>query len=132
MSTQEVLSSSETMELFQKYVIPNYRRHPVCLVRGEGSGAPLERTGLDTVAASRLWIEDHAGAPFFYFLHLFEPHTPYEPPEPFRSRYPSAYDGEIAAADAAVGEFLDVLKRVGVYEKAIVVLVMGFAILAMV
>jgi predicted acetylornithine/succinylornithine family transaminase len=37
MSTQELLSSPATMELFEKFVIPNYRRYPVCLVRGEGS-----------------------------------------------------------------------------------------------
>ena len=37
MSTHSVLNSSETMELFRKYVIPNYTRYPICLVRGEGS-----------------------------------------------------------------------------------------------
>src|SRR5262245_45602863 len=30
-------SSAETIAQFEKYVIPNYRRYPVCLVRGEGS-----------------------------------------------------------------------------------------------
>jgi len=37
MATAEALSSTETIELFKKYVIPNYNRYPVCLVRGEGS-----------------------------------------------------------------------------------------------
>lgn len=37
MSTHSVLNSSETMELFRQYVIPNYTRYPICLVRGEGS-----------------------------------------------------------------------------------------------
>src|SRR4051794_12971679 len=56
----------------------------------------------------------HQTQPFFYSPHLFEPHTPYDPPEPFRTRYASRpYDGEIAAADAIVGRFLDYLKRSG-------------------
>lgn len=37
MSTTALSSSAETIELFNQYVIPNYRRYPVCLVRGEGS-----------------------------------------------------------------------------------------------
>ncbi len=37
MATTTSLSSSETVELFQRYVIPNYTRYPINLVRGEGS-----------------------------------------------------------------------------------------------
>ena len=92
------------------------------LIAGEGAGAALERAGRDTVKAARGWIGEHSDQPFFYFLHLFEPHSPYDPPEPFRSRFPLAYDGEIATADAAVGDFLAVLKQTGVYDRAIIVL----------
>jgi predicted acetylornithine/succinylornithine family transaminase len=35
--SQPTLTSHETLEIFQRYVIPNYRRFPVVLVRGEGS-----------------------------------------------------------------------------------------------
>src|SRR5262249_57626235 len=59
----------------------------------------------------------------FLFLHLYEPHSPYEPPEPFKSRYAALpYDGEIAAADAIVGHFVGELKRRGLYDRSIVVL----------
>ena len=61
--------------------------------------------------------------PFFLFLHIYEPHFPYEPPEPFRSRYGATYDGEVAASDAVVGEFLGQLKRDGIYDRAIILLV---------
>src|SRR5262249_60081902 len=61
-----------------------------------------------------------AGKPFFAFLHLYEPHTPYEPPEPYKSRYREPYDGEIAAADAIVGKFLSLLKENSLYEKALI------------
>jgi acetylornithine/N-succinyldiaminopimelate aminotransferase len=37
MATSATLSSAETIELFQKYIVPNYLRFPVCLVRGSGS-----------------------------------------------------------------------------------------------
>jgi len=37
MSLAETRSSQDTIAQFQRYVIPNYRRYPVCIVRGEGS-----------------------------------------------------------------------------------------------
>ncbi len=55
-------------------------------------------------------------------LHLYEPHAPYRPPEPWRSRHSDPYDGEIATADALVGDFLAELDRRGLYERALVVL----------
>ena len=59
-------------------------------------------------------------SPFFLFLHLYEPHTPYAPPEPFASRYAGRpYDGEIATADAIVGGVLAELKEQGIYDRAI-------------
>src|SRR6185295_2674499 len=60
---------------------------------------------------------------FFLFVHLYEPHSPYEPPEPWRSRFKEPYDGEIAAADAAVGTLLRNLDDWGIYEKSAVLLV---------
>jgi len=81
-----------------------------------------ERRGTETAGRLQAWIETVAGRPFFAFLHLYDPHTPYEPPEPFRSRYAGRpYDGEIAAADAAVGGFLDFLKAKGLYDRSIIV-----------
>ena len=37
MATVEAMSSAETIEMFKQYVVPNYRRYPVSLARGEGS-----------------------------------------------------------------------------------------------
>jgi arylsulfatase A-like enzyme/Flp pilus assembly protein TadD len=84
-----------------------------------------ERNGGATADAALGWISTRVSTmpaqPFFFFLHLYEPHVPYAPPEPFRSRYANAYDGEIAAADAIVGKFLDRLKALGVYDRALIV-----------
>jgi arylsulfatase A-like enzyme/Flp pilus assembly protein TadD len=86
-----------------------------------GAFAEYQRRGDVTVTLAQEWIDAHRTAPFFFFLHLYEPHVPYDPPEPFRSRYPLAYDGEIASADAIVGSFLDHLRAVGLYDRALVI-----------
>ncbi|HWW61172.1 MAG TPA: sulfatase, partial [Thermoanaerobaculia bacterium] len=82
----------------------------------------VQRKGSETAAIARTWIAGHERAPFFFFLHLYEPHTPYDPPEPYRSRYASHYDGEIAHADEIVGTFLDALRKDGVYDDALIII----------
>jgi len=81
----------------------------------------VQRDGRETLHVLQKWLEGQTGKPFFAFLHLYEPHTPYTPPEPFFSRYANHYDGEIAYADAIVGEFLDDLKQKGAYDKSLIV-----------
>ena len=60
-------------------------------------------------------------------MHLYDPHSPYVPPEPYRSRFPStligAYDGEIAATDAQVGRLVDFLAANGRLENTVIVVV---------
>jgi arylsulfatase A-like enzyme/predicted Zn-dependent protease len=67
-----------------------------------------ERSGAETVAAARRWLQEQpADARWFCWVHLFEPHFPYTPPEPFASRFAgSPYAGEVAATDAALGPLL--------------------------
>lgn len=83
-----------------------------------------QRSGRETLGVAREWLRSLGdGKPFFLFFHLYEPHTPYTPPEPFATRYrASPYDGEIAEADAVVGELLQELKDRGIYDKALIVL----------
>lgn len=82
----------------------------------------LQRTGTETLVAASGWLEGVADAPFFLFLHLYEPHAPYQPPAPFAGRYDDPYDGEVAAADRVVGELLGRLEELGLYEGALVIL----------
>jgi choline-sulfatase len=82
----------------------------------------LQRSGFETAAVAKRWIGEHQARPFFFFLHLFEPHSPYEPIEPYRSKFRSAYDGEIATADQIAGEFLADLRERGIYDKALIIL----------
>jgi arylsulfatase A-like enzyme/Flp pilus assembly protein TadD len=83
----------------------------------------VQRPGLVTKGFLEEWIAARGKRPFFAFLHLYEPHSPYDPPEPFATRYsPDRYLGEIAAADSVVGRFLAFLKEKGLYDEALVVL----------
>jgi arylsulfatase A-like enzyme/Tfp pilus assembly protein PilF len=90
-------------------------------------GAALDsgqRPGAETTERAIAWLRQHASGPVFLFLHLYEPHTPFTPPEPFKSRYASSpYDGEIATADASVGRLLAELRALALYDRAIVLLV---------
>jgi choline-sulfatase len=83
-----------------------------------------QRPGSVTEALSEKWIDQQGKRPFFFFFHIYEPHVPYDPPEPFRSRYASnEYDGEIAASDAIVGTLVDHLKKRGIYDRAVIIFV---------
>ena len=88
---------------------------------GTGLGG-LQRPGSETLKLSRDWLRSVKDKPFFFFFHIYEPHAPYTPPEPYASRYPLKYDGEIASADQIVGELIAELKAQGVYDRALVVL----------
>jgi arylsulfatase A-like enzyme/predicted Zn-dependent protease len=82
----------------------------------------IQRPGAVTLERVRPWLRSSAGGPFLLFLHLFEPHSPYQPPEPFASRYAEAYDGEVAAADAVVGDLIAELRALGAYDRSLIVL----------
>jgi arylsulfatase A-like enzyme/Tfp pilus assembly protein PilF len=87
-----------------------------------GPGSLDERAGPETVKRLESFVESHVDRPLFLFLHLYEPHTPYAPPEPFRDAYSTRpYDGEVAAADAAVGGFVAFLKERDLYDRALIV-----------
>jgi arylsulfatase A-like enzyme len=153
--------------------------------RGFGTYLDVEETQRgagETVALASEWIEAHAQQPFFVWLHLFDPHTPYAPPPPYDTRFPSPpgpridvmfgrlshdeffrthpmpaaerealsaefsrnfegtigynrmgvtpselahltalYDGEIAYADASLGDLFSTLSRLGLDDHTLVV-----------
>ncbi len=68
------------------------------------------------------WIEGTAGERFFAFVHLYDPHSPYEPPAPFAGRFASdPYSGEIAYVDDALGRFFTRLEAAGRMDNTLVV-----------
>jgi len=82
----------------------------------------VKRTGDQVVDYALDWLETNPRRPLFLWVHLYDAHTPYAPPEPYASRYRGRpYDGEIAFVDAQVGRLIAFLNDVGVYEHAVVV-----------
>jgi arylsulfatase A-like enzyme/Flp pilus assembly protein TadD len=82
----------------------------------------IQRSGSDTLRAAFDWVDTVGERPFLLFFHIYEPHVPRTPPEPFRSRYADPYDGEVAAADAVIGELLAGLRERGLYDGSTIVL----------
>jgi len=70
------------------------------------------------------WFHKNSTEKFFCWLHFFDPHDPYDPPEPFKSEYESnKYLGEIAYVDYYVGKVVDLLKEKQVLEKTLIIIV---------
>jgi arylsulfatase A-like enzyme/Flp pilus assembly protein TadD len=72
-----------------------------------------ERPAAEVIAAARSWLSSRRGeaAPRFVWIHLYDCHAPYRPPEPFAARYAKEpYLGEVAAVDAALAPLVDDLE----------------------
>lgn len=81
----------------------------------------VERRAEMVVDHALAWLSQLPGAPFFLWVHLYDAHDPYDPPAPFKARYPSQpYDGEIAYADSAVGRLLSELRKHHLYDETMI------------
>lgn len=70
------------------------------------------------------WLKQNAGQKFFLWAHYYDPHQPYDPPEPYRRQYATdLYDGEIAYMDEQVGRLLDGLAQLGLTSRTLVIAV---------
>ncbi|MGB6386707.1 MAG: sulfatase-like hydrolase/transferase [Terriglobales bacterium] len=88
--------------------------------KGERWGR-VERRGMEVVEHAETWFDEHRTGPHFVWVHLYDPHDPYEPPPPFSEKYKDhLYDGEIAYADSAVAHWIAFLKKAGVYDNAVI------------
>ena len=87
----------------------------------------LERRAEDVVDHALAWLGGAAspgGAPFFAWLHFFDPHASYSPPPPFAERFADRpYDGEIAYVDAQLGRLLQTLRASGQLANTLVAVV---------
>ncbi len=84
----------------------------------------IERRGMDVAQRAEQWLNRHPTGPHFVWVHLYDPHDPYEPPAPFSQRYKThLYDGEIAYADSALAHFIAYLHKTGRYRESIIVVV---------
>jgi Flp pilus assembly protein TadD len=88
---------------------------------GEDRYQSLERRAEDVANRAMGWLRHHQQTPFFIWLHFYDAHEPYDPPEPFKAHYASEpYDGEIAYTDSVVGSVLEVLQRHGLFRNTVI------------
>ena len=82
----------------------------------------VQREGSETVAEAVQWLDGRPEGPFFLWVHLFDPHDPYTPPEPYKSQYPQdPYAGEVAYTDSLIGELRAALEERGLLDTSLVI-----------
>jgi arylsulfatase A-like enzyme/Tfp pilus assembly protein PilF len=85
----------------------------------------VQRPASEVVSKAIEWLDQDSSRPFLAWVHMYEPHAPYDAPESFRSRFPptmiGAYDAEVATADAQVGRLIEHLRASGRLDNTIVV-----------
>ena len=83
----------------------------------------MERPGNIVADETLEWLANNYQKPFFLWMHLYDPHYPYNPPAPYSDEYKlHPYDGEIAFADEQVGRLLQFLKQAKLYDNTLIVL----------
>ena len=88
--------------------------------RGEDRYKSIERRADEVVQRALAWASQTTG-PFLLWIHVYDAHDPYDPPEPFKSRFSSAlYDGEIAYVDSAMGKLFAGLRAKSISQNAVI------------
>jgi len=81
-----------------------------------------ERPADRVVDAALVWLEEKKASRFFCWVHLFDAHAPYTPPDPYAGRFArKPYEGEIAFADSQITRLVDWLEQSGLTEKTLIV-----------
>lgn len=79
-------------------------------VTGKSTEGETERRGDAVIMEALQWMLASGRKPFFVWIHLFDPHTPYSAPEPYKSQYAAnPYDGEVAYVDSLLGNLFSAL-----------------------
>ncbi len=85
----------------------------------------VQRRGDEVLAEVYKWVENQAQQKFFAWIHLYDPHTPYDPTEPYKTEYGGRqfglYDGEIAYVDQLIGEFRVFMEEKNLFEKTLII-----------
>ncbi|MFB3921933.1 MAG: sulfatase-like hydrolase/transferase [Terriglobia bacterium] len=91
---------------------------------GKLPGVFPERRAAVTTDRTLDWLKQHGRERFFLWVHYYDAHEPYEPPDPFKSQYPGdPYSGEIAYTDAQVGRIFDFLDQQNLRNRTLVIVV---------
>jgi arylsulfatase A-like enzyme len=84
-------------------------------------GCGLQRRAGAVMDDAIRWLADVGDSPFFLWTHLYDPHYPYEAPEPFASKH-DPYVAEIAYVDSQIARLLDALERYRLLDRVVVIL----------
>jgi tetratricopeptide (TPR) repeat protein len=88
--------------------------------RGRSLGE-IQRPANEVVDKALPWMDSVKEQPFFAWLHFYDPHTPYAPPEPYRTKYQGhPYRGEVAFTDSQVGRVVEFLESRGLLERTVI------------
>jgi arylsulfatase A-like enzyme/Flp pilus assembly protein TadD len=83
----------------------------------------MDRRGDEVTDEALRWLRLNPPRPIFLWVHLYDPHYPYTPPEPYATRYRThPYDGEIVFADSQVGRLFAFLRDNGLYDGSVIAL----------
>lgn len=83
----------------------------------------VQKRGDQTLDEATSWLEAHHDGRLFAWIHLYDPHDPYEPPEPYATRYAGRlYDGEVAWSDELVGRLDATLERLGLAPQTLLMI----------
>lgn len=82
----------------------------------------VQRRGDEVINEVLLWLESHKSNRFFAWVHLYDPHTPYDPPSPYKEKYAGRpYLGEIAYADSQLGRLWNYLEEKKLTKNTILI-----------
>jgi arylsulfatase A-like enzyme/tetratricopeptide (TPR) repeat protein len=94
-----------------------------------------ERLGGETAQCAMQWLEEHQDEKMFMFIHFYDPHRSYNPPDPYKTMFygspppePNSlehlqahYAGELAYTDDCIGRVIDTLKKLEVYDSTLII-----------
>jgi arylsulfatase A-like enzyme/Tfp pilus assembly protein PilF len=104
---------------FDTYDADFHSRQP-----GEDRYHSVERRASVVMDHAMAWLKQRPGGPFFLWVHLYDPHDPYDPPAPFNTRYAAnPYHGELAYSDFAIGKLLTTLRAQALFDGTLIAVV---------
>jgi arylsulfatase A-like enzyme len=88
---------------------------------GGSSAFEIERPADEVTGVALDWLGASQDQPFFAWVHYYDAHVPYRPPQEFRSRFDDAYDGEIAFMDSQIGRLIAWLEQQDLRDDTLIV-----------
>ncbi|MCP5108767.1 MAG: sulfatase-like hydrolase/transferase, partial [bacterium] len=83
----------------------------------------VQKRADEVLGNAEQWLKENKNKKFFTWVHLYDPHTPYDPPSPFKEKFAGRpYRGEVEYLDHQLGLFFDFLKEEGLYDRSLIIL----------